>query len=286
MGFEEGLKKLKDEGKKIETEKKKRVEALDLLNKYRPKKFSEFIGNKMTIKMAINAVKNYKSESKRVKNGILIHGLEGTGKTSLAYIIVKALMCQNFAEDVCDECENCKSFRLIRELLFFGSPYQQCNCANMDKAYMDEVLKEIDRGGHLIANRRITIFDEFHRTKEPLQEKLLAPLEFDNHILLIFCAIDIKKTSPAFKERVLILTIRPPEIDELIPWLRKICDSEGITTKDGNALKELALSAGRIERECLSFLEKAQLLEEPLTTDLVKEIAEDQEYHAPEYTFV
>lgn len=285
MGLEEGIEQLKSKIKDAETEEKKRVEAVDLLNKYRPKKFSEFLGNKTTIKITINAVKNYKSEAKIAKNGILIHGLQGTGKTSLAYLIVKALSCENFAEDVCDECDNCKSFKLIRDLFFWNSPYQHCNCTKMDKAYMDYVLREMERGNR-IANRRITIFDEFHRTNQPLQQKLLDPLEVNNHILLIFCAISIQKVSQEFQERVLKLPVKPPEINELIPWLLKMCDSMKITVKDGNALKELAEKTGGIERACLSFLEKAQLLEEPLTIDLVKEIAEEQDYHAPEYTLV
>jgi replication-associated recombination protein RarA len=280
-----GLEKAVEQFKKIEMEEKKRAEAVDLLNKYRPKKFSEFLGNKTTIKITINAVKNYKSEAKTAKNGILIHGLQGTGKTSLAYLIVKALSCENFVEDICDECGNCKSFRIIRDYIWFGAPYQQCNCTKMNKAYMDYVLEGLERGKR-IANRGITIFDEFHRTNEPLQEKLLDPLEFNNHMLLIFCAIDIKKISQAFLGRVLKLPVRPPEVDELIPWLRKICDSMEITVKGIDALPQLALSAGRIERDCLSFLEQARLRNEPLTTALVKEIAEDQDYQAPEYTIV
>jgi DNA polymerase-3 subunit gamma/tau len=74
----------------------------DFRMKYRPKKFSEVIGNKSIIQILKNIVTSH-----RIPNGILFHGPSGTGKSSLAYVFVKALNCLDFEEDVCGNCENC-----------------------------------------------------------------------------------------------------------------------------------------------------------------------------------
>jgi hypothetical protein len=87
----------------------------------------------------------------------------------------------------------------------------------------------------------------------------------------------IKAISPVFAQRIFRLSIRPPEIEELTSWLPKICDSEGITIKDRNGLRQPASSANRQPRECLNLLEMIYLSRQPLTTTLVKEVAQDQE---------
>jgi hypothetical protein len=125
-------------------------------------------------------------------------------------------------------------------------------------------------------NRNIHIFDEFHRTKLPLQEQLLRPLDIRDDILLIFCLIELK-VSKAFLQRVTVLKTIRPEIDELTPWLRRMCTLEGIVVKDSRALKQLALAADRLPRECLSLLQKISYLGEPLTIDLVNEITQDMQ---------
>jgi DNA polymerase III gamma/tau subunit len=76
------------------------------------------------------------------------------------------------------------------------------------------------------------------------------------------------------------------EIDELIPWLKKICEIEGIVIKDSRAFKQIAIEADRLPRECLSILETIYHQKEPLTMDLVRDVAQDRQGYAdsePEY---
>ena len=239
----------------------------DFRKKYRPKTFSEFVGNKRTTKILTNIVK-----SGPLPKGILIHDPAGSGKTSLAHVFLKGLFCQNFSEDVCGECKECLDFEEP-----FSAEYQWpsiFDCTRINEKILDEVFQNTFWPPKKFG-RKIYIFDEFHRAKIPLQEKLLKPLETREDRLLIFCLIDLKTIIEAFRQRVMVLKTNRPELDELIPWLQKICDSEGINTKDGNALRQIALSSDRLPRECLSLLEKLSLLGEPLTTGLVKELAQD-----------
>ncbi|MGO8988792.1 MAG: AAA family ATPase [bacterium] len=256
----------------------------DFRQKYRPQCFAEVIGNKTPIKILKNMVK-----TGDIRKGILFHGPPGSGKTTLAHLLIKGLLCEKFSDDVCNKCKNCRSFKsnLCGPEAFFSCH----DCSRITAKKVDEIidsLKNIPEAKlrpDLKVKLHIHIFDEFHRAKEPIQDKFLIPLERMPDILLVFCRIDLKRgDNDAFLQRVTVLKTAPPEVDDLVPWLQRICAAEGIIVKDNNALKELAIRGHRLPRECLGLLEKAYLLGDPLSTDLVRELAQDSQ--ESKYTLV
>jgi DNA polymerase-3 subunit gamma/tau len=200
----------------------------DYRQKYRPKSFSEFVGNRRTIKILANIGK-----SGHLPNGILIYGPAGSGKTTLAQTFLKALHCQNFQDDVCGECKECLDFE--KE---FSSGCQWpdiFDCTMIDEKVFREIYSNT-LFPRSIRGRKVYILDEFHRAKSTLQDKFLKPLETAKNRLFIFSLIDLKKVSQAFRQRVTMLQTKRPEVDEIVPWLQRICDLEGIHIKDRNAL--------------------------------------------------
>jgi DNA polymerase III gamma/tau subunit len=239
--------------------------------KYRPKFFSEVVGskNQKIAKILINIIK-----SGRIPPGIIFHGPPGSGKTTLALLLIKGLLCENFSGDVCGKCAACLSFE---RNISAPIDYFYHDCTQITGKEVDKIIESLKTLTFTKSKLHIHFFDEFHRAREPVLEKFLTILERMKDILLIFALIDLNHVGEAFRQRVTTLKTYAPGIDELLPWLRRICALEGITVVGDNALRQLAQAAGQLPRECLGFLEKVSLRGEPLTTSLVKELERDIE---------
>jgi DNA polymerase III delta prime subunit len=245
------------------------MNSQDFRDRYRPRSFSEFVGNKTTVAVSRNIAKSH-----RIPNGIIFDGPPGTGKTSLEFVLVKALNCENFSEDVCGQCTNCLAF----EDFYKNSDdlWILHDCTKLNEKSLDDIFgKGFFAGSSLEMALDIHIFEELDRAKDSLQSKFLSYLEMKKNKLLIFSLIDLKKIDEAFRQRVMVLKTSRPEIEELIPWIGRICASEGIVVKGEDAVRQLILAADRLPRVCLGLLQKISYLGKSLTTSLVREVAQD-----------
>lgn len=237
----------------------------DLRIKYRARKFQDLLGNKFLKKNLISRI-----ERKIYPTGLAFAGFPGTGKTNSAHVLVKGINCQHFNGDICGECKNC----LLMEEYFpdwpmgFGENY---DCATINERQFEDIIKRIGWG--LGRNdREVYLFDEFQNAKFPMQEKFHQMLGTKSDWLLVFSLIDIKFLHEPFRQRVEILNTNRPEIDEIAPWLRQICEAENISITDYEALNEIVRISKRIPRECLTILQTVLSTEEPLTLDLVRDV--------------
>ena len=74
-----------------------------LYRKYRPKNFEDVVGQQIVVKTLQNAIKNNK-----ISHSYIFYGPRGTGKTTLAKIMARAVNCSHpDGKLLCDECENC-----------------------------------------------------------------------------------------------------------------------------------------------------------------------------------
>lgn len=239
------------------------MKTQDFGDKYRPKRFSDFVGNKPVIQKLKNIIKRGSPP-----NGLLIHGPMGTGKTSLAKVFLKGLHCKDYSDDVCGKCESCISFDKYRTL----TGYSAYDCTTLTGKALRSIIREVEVPPWWSEiDLHTNVFEEFDLIKPSLQEEFLTPLEIRDAIF-IFLLIDLNKIIPPLRQRVSILKIDPPEFEEVIPWLQRICKEEGIVVEDVRALERLAYCADRLPRESLRLLQEIFYLGEPVSLNSLKEV--------------
>ena len=155
--------------------------------KYRPKVFSDLIGQDIVAETIINSIKFNKSP-----NAYLFTGIRGVGKTTIARIVAKSLNCSNGIDKICIEelCENCKEI----------SNSNHIDVLEMDaasKTGVDDVrdLIEFSKYGPTSAKYKIFIIDEVHMLSKQAFNALKTLEEPPEYLKFIFCYNRNKKNS-------------------------------------------------------------------------------------------
>jgi len=219
--------------------------------KYRPKNFSELIGQEIMVQTITNAIK-----LNRLPNAYLLTGIRGVGKTTTARLIAKALNCtKNFISEksntYCD-CDNCKEIGKSKHL----------DVLEMDAASrtgIDDVreLIESSRYNPTSAKYKIFIIDEVHMLSKQAFNGLLKTLEEPPpHLKFIFATTEVKKIPVTIISRCQRFDLNRVSVTALTSNLKKISDVEQGKISDG-ALKLIAKAAEGSVRDSLSLLDRA-----------------------------
>jgi DNA polymerase-3 subunit gamma/tau len=224
---------------------KKKVLAL----KYRPKTFSDLIGQDIVAETIINSIKMDK-----VPNAYLFSGIRGVGKTTTARIVAKALNCDNGVEDLCQNemCGHCSAI----------SNSNHMDVLEMDaasKTGIDDVrdLIEFSKYGPSVAKFKIFIIDEVHMLSKQAFNGLLKTLEEPpSYLKFIFATTEIRKIPITVVSRCQRFDLTRVKSDLLLGFLTKISLLENGKISE-NALKLIVkISEGSV-RDGLSLLDRA-----------------------------
>ena len=216
--------------------------------KYRPKNFSELIGQDIMVETITNSIKLNK-----LPNAYLLTGIRGVGKTTTARLIARALNCNNnfLKEDNCD-CENCEGIAHSRHL----------DVIEMDaasKTGIDDVRELIDSSKYnpTSAKYKIIILDEVHMLSKQAFNGLLKTLEEPPpHLKFIFATTEVKKIPVTIISRCQRFDLHRVSINALVKNLQNILDIE----KGKVSIEALTLIAKAAEgsvRDSLSLLDRA-----------------------------
>ena len=229
-----------------------------LYRRWRAQTFSQIVGQEAVVETLRNAVR-----TGRVSHAILFVGPRGTGKTSLARILAKAVNCTDLQDgDPCDRCAACVA---IRE----GTTLDVLEIDAASNRGINEVRELRDRlaypPGHL--RRKVYILDEAHQITRDAWNALLKSLEEPpEFVIFLFASTEPSGFPPAILSRLQRYDVRRLTVAEIEGKLARILEADGRSMEPGALTLVARLAAGGM-RDAESILD--QLLS--TTSDVVTE---------------
>jgi DNA polymerase III subunit gamma/tau len=219
-----------------------------LYRKHRPRTFADVVGQEHIVRTLQAAV-----EQDRVAHAYLFAGPRGTGKTSLAKILAKALNCEHGPTPTPDgTCERCMAIHEARSL----DVIELDAASNRGIDTIRETVIERASLAPIEGGRKIYILDEAHSLTADASNALLKTLEEPpEKVVFILCTTDAGKLLPTVRSRCQRFAFRRPGPGELATVLRRISDAEGIEADDA-ALHLMARAAGGSFRDAVGTLDQ------------------------------
>ena len=218
-----------------------------LYRKYRPKTFDEICGQEAVVTSLKNQVKN-----NEISHAYIFQGTRGTGKTSAAKILSRAVNCLHPVDgNPCNECENCKS--IINE--------SSLDVVEMDAASnngVDDIreLKEKVIYPPQSLKYKVYIIDEVHMLSKGAFNALLKILEEPpRHLIFILATTEIEKIPATILSRSQKYNFKRISIEEITKNLKKITELEGKSCDD-EVFNLIAKSSDGAMRDALSVLDQ------------------------------
>ncbi len=231
--------------------------------KYRPQTFRDVIAQEHITRTLQNAV-----ASNRLGSGYLFCGPRGTGKTTTARILAKALNCEKGpTPDPCGVCEACVEIAAGASL-----DVKEIDAASNTGVDDIRSLRETIQYTPAKGRKRVFIIDEVHRLSGAAFDALLKTLEEPPaHVLFIFATTEPLKVPETIISRTQRFDFRRVSIHDLAAHLKSITDKESLKIED-DALRLVCRKGDGSVRDSLSLLDQvAAFTAEKITTATVTE---------------
>ncbi len=215
--------------------------------KYRPKKFSDVLGQPGNVKLLKARLRN----GTAYDTSYIFLGGHGQGKTTLARIHARAMLCQALNKEdpePCNECDNCQAI-----LIDQSNAFTERDAAS--NGGVDSIRQIVDTLGFAMINARmrIELFDEAHRMSTAGQDVLLKPLE-EKRLVGMFCTTEPEKIRGTIRARCEEYEIRKVTREDILERTRNVCKQENVTFEEDALLTIIDSSGGHI-RDVLNKME-------------------------------
>lgn len=219
-----------------------------LYRKYRPGDFDEIVGQKAIVTTLKNQIK-----SGKIGHAYLFCGMRGTGKTTTARILAKALNCEKGPTvKPCNECDHCKAINS-------GSMIDVIEMDAASNRGIDDIrdLREKANFPPSEGRFKIYIIDEVHMLTTEAFNALLKTLEEPpRHVVFILATTEPNKLLPTILSRCMRFDFHRVSIEEIVKHMSEIANDCGVDVEDKALAKLAAVSQGSV-RDALSLLDKA-----------------------------
>lgn len=218
-----------------------------IARKWRPQSFNQVVGQNHITQTLTNALRNG-----RLHHALLFTGPRGTGKTSSARILAKALRCPNAVDFVpCDKCTSCLEIASGRSSDVMELDGASNNGVDAIRDLRDSVSYMPTSGKY-----KIYIIDEVHMLSTSAFNALLKTLEEPPaHVIFIMATTEVQKIPQTILSRCQRYDFRRIPIKEITAHLKKICEQEGVKADD-DALWVIARQGDGSMRDSQSLLDQ------------------------------
>lgn len=233
--------------------------------KYRPQTFAEVLGQEPIVRTLKNALKSGKSA-----HAYLFCGSRGTGKTTLARILAKALNCKSLTADLepCNSCNSCKE-------ITSGSSLDVMEIDGASHRGIDDIKQIADSVGYCPSSGQYKVYliDEVHMlTKEAFNALLKTLEEPPENVKFFFATTEAHKIPPTILSRCQRFNLARIPQQEIIRKLKGIAADMKVEVEDSALLRLTSFAEGGLRDAESLFDQMIAFSEGKITDDVVQEV--------------